>query len=146
MTKTAMFLSILGFSVVVIVCLVMGRGTYHPSNLVQYRSTSGWGPGEGWLLGIGNGEYAFAAAGACVHIAEEIQNPSRKVPLVMFVCPLLVPHHRSIHIDNTKKPDYHSRRLDPRAMDHRHDLRHKRHGRSAKFFSSQLGAVLPGHG
>lgn len=85
MTKTAMFLSILGFSVVVIVCLVMGRGTYHPSNLVQYRSTSGWGPGEGWLLGIGNGEYAFAAAGACVHIAEEIPNPSRRVPLVMFV-------------------------------------------------------------
>lgn len=80
-----MFLSILGFSLVVIVCLVMGRGNYHPSNLVEYRSTSGWGPGPSWSLGIGNGEYAFAAAGACVHIAEEIPNPSRKVPLVMSV-------------------------------------------------------------
>ncbi|KAJ5380098.1 uncharacterized protein N7496_002526 [Penicillium cataractarum] len=83
MTKTAMFLSIVGFVLVVIVCLVMGRGTYHPSSLVEYRSTSGWGPGLGWLLGIGNGEYAFAAAGACVHIAEEIPSPGRKVPLVI---------------------------------------------------------------
>ncbi|KAJ5097065.1 amino acid transporter [Penicillium angulare] len=83
MTKTAMFLSILGFTLVVIVCLVMGRGHYHPKSLIEYRSTSGWEPGSGWLLGIGNGEYAFAAAGACVHIAEEIPHPSRKVPLVI---------------------------------------------------------------
>lgn len=80
-----MFLSILGFALVVIVCLVMGKGHYHPSSLIEYRSTSGWGPGPSWLLAIGNGEYAFAAAGACVHIAEEIPHPSRKVPLVMFV-------------------------------------------------------------
>lgn len=83
MTKTAMFLSMVGFVLVVIVCLVMGRGTYQPSRIMEYRSTSGWNPGVGFLLGIGNGEYAFAAAGACVHIAEEIPNPSRKVPLVM---------------------------------------------------------------
>ncbi|CAG8047160.1 unnamed protein product [Penicillium salamii] len=82
-TKASMFLSILGFVLVVIVCLVMGRGHYRPSNLVEYQSTSGWSPGPGWLLGIGNGEYAFAAAGACVHIAEEIPQPSRKIPLVI---------------------------------------------------------------
>ena len=85
LTKTAMFLSLFGFVLVVIVCLVMGRGVYHPSSLVEYRSTSGWGSGPGWLLGICNGEYAFAAAGACVHISEEIPNPSRKIPLVMYV-------------------------------------------------------------
>ncbi|KAJ5678945.1 amino acid transporter [Penicillium macrosclerotiorum] len=89
MTETAMFLSILGFALVVIVCLVMGRGSYHPSSLVEFRSTSGWTTGPGWMLAIGNGEYAFAAAGACVHIAEEIPNPSRKIPLVMFVFPAL---------------------------------------------------------
>lgn len=85
LTKTAMFLSLFGFVLVVIVCLVMGRGVYHPSSLVEYRSTSGWGSGPGWLLGICNGEYAFATAGACVHISEEIPNPSRKIPLVMYV-------------------------------------------------------------
>ena len=85
LTKAAMFLSLIGFALVVTVCLVMGRGHYHPGNLVEYRSTSGWSPGPSWLLGIGNGEYAFAAAGACVQIAEEIPQPSRKVPLVMSV-------------------------------------------------------------
>ncbi|KAJ6094544.1 hypothetical protein N7467_002057 [Penicillium canescens] len=89
MTKSAMFLSLLGFALVVIVCLIMGRGNYHPSSLVEYRSTSGWTPGPGWLLAIGNGEYAFGAAGACVHIAEEIPNPSRKVPLVINLTILL---------------------------------------------------------
>ena len=42
MTKTAMHISLLGFLMVVIVCLVMGRGTYHPSSLGDYKSTSGW--------------------------------------------------------------------------------------------------------
>ncbi|KAJ5351886.1 amino acid transporter [Penicillium brevicompactum] len=83
LTKASMFLSLLGFVLVVIVCLVMGKGHYEPRNLVEYHSTSGWSAGPGWLLGIGNGEYAFAAAGACVHIAEEIPQPSRKIPLVI---------------------------------------------------------------
>ncbi|PYI16615.1 amino acid transporter [Aspergillus violaceofuscus CBS 115571] len=83
LTESSMFLSLAGFGMVVIVCLVMGRGSYHPERLTEYRSASGWAPGPGWLLGIGNGEYAFAAAGACVHIAEEIPQPNRKIPLVI---------------------------------------------------------------
>ncbi|GKZ32101.1 hypothetical protein AbraIFM66950_001240 [Aspergillus brasiliensis] len=83
MTQGSMFLSILGFLLVMIVCLVMGKGSYHPSSLVEYQPRSGWGPGPGWLLGIGNGEYAFVAAGACVHISEEIPKPSRRIPLVI---------------------------------------------------------------
>ncbi|GLB07883.1 hypothetical protein AtubIFM57258_003251 [Aspergillus tubingensis] len=54
----------------------MGKGTYRPSSLVEYQPRSGWAPGPAWLLGIGNGEYAFVAAGACVHISEEIPKPS----------------------------------------------------------------------
>lgn len=80
-----MLLSVVGFVLVLVVSLVMGRGTYHPSNLVDYRSTSGWGAGPAWMMSIGIGEYAFAAAGACTHIAEEIPRPSRRVPLVMYV-------------------------------------------------------------
>lgn len=85
MTQTSMYASILGIFMVVIVCVVMGRGSYHPSNLVDLKPSSGWGLGPAWLLAIGNGEYAFVAAGACVHISEEIPNPSRKIPLVMSV-------------------------------------------------------------
>lgn len=87
MTKTSMFLSIFGMFLVIIVCLVMGRGNYHPSTILNSTRTSGWGPGAGWLLGIGNGEYAFVAAGACVHISEEVPKPNRKIPLVMLVIP-----------------------------------------------------------
>lgn len=83
LTKSCMFLSVVGFVLVLVVSLVMGRGAYHPSNLVDYRGNSGWGPGSAWLMSIGIGEYAFAAAGACTHIAEEIPRPSRRVPLVM---------------------------------------------------------------
>lgn len=85
-----MFLSIFGMFLVIIVCLVMGRGTYHPSTILNSNRTSGWGTGAGWLLGIGNGEYAFVAAGACVHISEEVPKPNRKIPLVMLVTPLSV--------------------------------------------------------
>jgi len=78
-----MFLSIVGFMMVLVITLVMGRGTYHPNNIVVYHGSSGWGAGPAWMMSIGIGEYAFGAAGACTHIAEEIPRPSRRVPLVM---------------------------------------------------------------
>ncbi|PYH29104.1 amino acid transporter [Aspergillus neoniger CBS 115656] len=98
MTQSSMFLSILGFFLVMIVCLVMGKGTYRPSSLVEYQPRSGWAPGPAWLLGIGNGEYAFVAAGACVHISEEIPKPSRRIPLVMSVLPILPARNLTILI------------------------------------------------
>lgn len=83
--KTCMFLSVVGFVIVLIVSLVIGRGAYHPSNLVEYRDGSGWSAGPAWLMSIGIGEYAFAAAGACTHISEQIPRPSRQVQLVVYV-------------------------------------------------------------
>lgn len=80
-----MFLSVVGSVLVLIVSLFMSRGTYHPSNLVEYRGGSGWSAGPAWLMSFGIVEYAFAAAGACTHIAEESPRPSRRVPLVMYV-------------------------------------------------------------
>lgn len=78
-----MFLSVVGFVTVMVIELVMGRGVYHPSNLVESYGNSGWNAGPAWMMSIGIGEYGFAAAGACTHIAEEIPRPSRRVPLVM---------------------------------------------------------------
>ncbi|KAE8147897.1 amino acid transporter [Aspergillus avenaceus] len=80
LTKTAMYLSILGFFLVIIVCLAMGRNRYQSSNLVEYRGTSGWGPGPAWIMSIGLGEYCFAGISACTHIAEEMPRPGRKLP------------------------------------------------------------------
>lgn len=82
-TQTSLFLSILGFFLTFIVMLIMGRGTYHPSNLIDYHGSSGWNAGPSWMMSISVGQCAFAAAGACTHIAEEVPRPTRQVPLVM---------------------------------------------------------------
>ncbi|RAH43203.1 uncharacterized protein BO95DRAFT_455270 [Aspergillus brunneoviolaceus CBS 621.78] len=68
LTESFMFFFLTGFVIVVIVCLIMERGLYYSERLTNYRSTSGWGAGPGWLLGIDNGEYVFAAAGALINL------------------------------------------------------------------------------
>lgn len=85
MTKAAMLLSILGFFLVITVCLVMGRGHYHPITVIEYRGASGWGPAPAWLMSIGVGQFPFAGISACTHIAEEMPRPGRRLPRVMLV-------------------------------------------------------------
>lgn len=80
-----MLLSILGFFLVIIVCLVMGRSHYHPTTVIEYRGSSGWGPGLAWLMSIGVGQFPFAGISACTHIAEEMPRPGRRLPHVMLV-------------------------------------------------------------
>ena len=79
----AMYLSIIGFTLVMIICLVMCRGRYHVSNIIRYEGNSGWHPGPAWMMSIGLGEYCFAGISACTHIAEELPSPGRKLPQVM---------------------------------------------------------------
>lgn len=79
-----MLLSIVGFGMVTIVCLVMSRGQYEPGSFItKNQSVSGWGTGVGWLMSIGVGEYGFAGTGAVTHIAEEIPRPGRRIPQVV---------------------------------------------------------------
>ena len=147
MTQSSMFLSILGFFLVMIVCLVMGKGTYRPSSLVEYQPRSGWAPGPAWLLGIGNGEYAFVAAGACVHISEEIPKPSRRIPLVMSVLPILPPLYiyTFLTIALQQQSNNSHRCAHPHALDHCNDMRYTRHRQCAEFFPPQSGALLSSH-
>ncbi|KAI9043603.1 amino acid transporter [Aspergillus affinis] len=83
LTKTAMGLSFIGFFIVTIISLVMGRGHYRASNITEYRGSSGWSPGPAWLLSIGLGEYCFVGISACTHIAEEMPRPGKKLPQVI---------------------------------------------------------------
>ncbi|KAB8206400.1 amino acid transporter [Aspergillus parasiticus] len=83
LTQTAMYLSVVGLFLVIIVCLSMGRDHYRPTNIVEYHGSSGWGPGPAWLMSIGIGQYCFAATSACTHIAEEMPSPGRKLPQVI---------------------------------------------------------------
>jgi choline transport protein len=83
MTQISLYCSIVGFILVTIIVLVMGRGQYNPSSLVSNQGISGWGLGPAWLMSIGIGQYPFFGTGACTHVAEEIPRPGRKLPLIM---------------------------------------------------------------
>ncbi|KAH8130097.1 hypothetical protein ACSS6W_008232 [Trichoderma asperelloides] len=89
LTKGAMYLSVIGLALVSIVLLVMSRGNYHPENIVSSTASSGWSPGPAWLMAIGTGQYAFFGTGACTHIAEEMPQPSRKLPRVINMTMLI---------------------------------------------------------
>lgn len=79
-----MFLSIIGFVMVTIICLVMSRGRYQPGSFItSNRGISGWPVGVGWLMSIGTGEYGFFGTGAVTHIAEELPMPGVRLPQVM---------------------------------------------------------------
>ncbi|THC92022.1 hypothetical protein EYZ11_008521 [Aspergillus tanneri] len=89
LANSAMFLSILGFLMVIITCLVMGRNHYHPEMLTEYHGASGWTKVPSWLLSINLAQYAYVGNGAVTHIAEEMPRPGRKLPLVMNIAMLI---------------------------------------------------------
>ena len=79
----------LAFSVtglIIIFCLVLAmRRQSQPLSTITTPGPgrSGWGIGPAWLLGITNSMYAFGANDAVIHIAEEMKDPERKLPLAM---------------------------------------------------------------
>ncbi|KAE8155043.1 amino acid/polyamine transporter I [Aspergillus avenaceus] len=85
LTKTTLTMSITGLILIIIVVLVTGRGNYHPETLTRYEGTSGWDMGPSWLLSIAMGQYCYAAIGAVTHIAEEMPQPGRRIPLVINI-------------------------------------------------------------
>jgi len=64
--------------------LAMRQAT-NPGSLVTQSNlgASGWNQGTAWVLGVANAMYCFAGADSAIHIAEEIQHPGRKLPVVM---------------------------------------------------------------
>lgn len=84
LTKTTGIMSLVGMIVVVILVPTMARNKLHPQTIIQYRGTSGWGPAPAWLMGITTGEYLYSGVGAVTHISEEIPQPGRRVPLVLY--------------------------------------------------------------
>ncbi|GAB1210780.1 hypothetical protein APSETT445_009578 [Aspergillus pseudonomiae] len=83
LTKTTFTLSITGLILVLIAVLASGRGHYHPEVLTTFQGTSGWDTAPAWLLSITMGQYCYAAIGAVTHIAEEMPQPGRRIPLVI---------------------------------------------------------------
>ena len=73
-------------SLIIIFCLVLAlRKQTQPLSSITTPGPgrSGWGVGSAWLLGITNSMYAFSATDAVIHIAEEMEDPERKLPQAM---------------------------------------------------------------
>ena len=71
---------------IVIFCLVLAlRKQSQPLSTITTPGPgrSGWAIGPAWLLGITNSMYAFSATDAVIHIAEEMNDPERQLPLAM---------------------------------------------------------------
>ncbi|KAL4867648.1 hypothetical protein BDV12DRAFT_186568 [Aspergillus spectabilis] len=83
LTETCLVMSILCLILFITILAAMGRGGYHPENLLLHRNLSGWSDSTGWLLSISLGMYSFSASGTCVHLAEEVPNPGKSIPLAI---------------------------------------------------------------
>lgn len=79
-----MYLSLSGFLAWFIIILAMKQNTNDGSFILQSDlGTSGWGQGTAWALGITNAMYCFQGSDSAIHIAEEMQAPGRRLPVVM---------------------------------------------------------------
>jgi len=82
--SSSMYLSLTGFLVIFVIILAMRQHTNDGSLLVESNlGTSGWGQGTAWVLGITNAMYCFGGSDSAIHIAEEIPNPGRRLPVAM---------------------------------------------------------------
>ncbi|KAJ5820639.1 hypothetical protein N7474_006230 [Penicillium riverlandense] len=86
----SMYLSLSGFLAWFIIILAMRQHTNDGSYVVKSdMGTSGWGQGTAWALGITNAMYCFGGSDSAIHIAEEMQAPGRRLPVVMNLTMLI---------------------------------------------------------
>ncbi|KAK4898465.1 hypothetical protein LTR27_004062 [Elasticomyces elasticus] len=79
-----MFLSLTAFLVWFVIMLAMRQTTNSGEFITQSdRGTSGWSPGVAFVLGITNAMYTYGGTDSAIHIAEEMQSPGHKLPVVM---------------------------------------------------------------
>lgn len=76
--------SVTGLIVIFGAVLALRQQTQSLSYILTPRlGGSGWNLGPAWLLGITNSMYAFSGTDAVIHIAEEMNDPERRLPQAM---------------------------------------------------------------
>lgn len=80
------FLSLMGFVASMVTLLVVSKER-QSSDVVfrDYTNTSGWSDGWAMIIGITGCLWAYSGGDAPTHVAEEVPNPSRNVPIAMCV-------------------------------------------------------------
>ncbi|GKZ46924.1 hypothetical protein AbraIFM66951_010095 [Aspergillus brasiliensis] len=87
---TALFLSLTGMALIIIMSLGMCREKQPVSFLLQSgHGESGWNEGTAWMLGIMNAMYCMTGIDAAIHISEELPQPEKRVPQAMTLSVIL---------------------------------------------------------
>lgn len=79
-------LSLVGF-IASMVTLLTVSGDKQPGDVVfrNYENVSGWGDGWAMVIGITSCLWAYSGVDGPTHLAEEVPNPSRNVPIAIFL-------------------------------------------------------------
>lgn len=80
------FLSLVGF-VASMATLLSVSSDKQPGDVVfrNYENVSGWSDGWGMVIGITSCLWAYSGVDGPTHLAEEVPNPSRNVPIAIFL-------------------------------------------------------------
>lgn len=83
---TILVLSIAGF-VASLVTLLSVQEIKQPSSFVftTYRNVSGWSDGWAAVIGLTGCLWAYSGVDAPTHVSEEVENPSRNIPIAIIV-------------------------------------------------------------
>ncbi|KAI5459551.1 amino acid/polyamine transporter I [Mariannaea sp. PMI_226] len=83
---TVFWMSLAGFIASMITMLVLSDGKQSKSFVFEeYTNVSGWSDGWAMVIGITACLWAYSGADAPTHLAEEVPNPSRNVPIAIFL-------------------------------------------------------------
>jgi len=89
LNKIGIFVTIAGALTTILVCAIMPSISDRPGHAssatvwVNWKAEIGYPTGFVFLAGLLNGSYAMGTPDSCSHLAEEIANPSKYVPLAI---------------------------------------------------------------
>lgn len=83
----ALYTSLLSFAVITITVLACGRGNYQPAEyvFVRFENGTGWSSaGIAFIVGLINPNWSFSCLDCATHLAEEVHNPERIIPIAIM--------------------------------------------------------------
>lgn len=81
----SLYASLIGCLLIFVIALVTKEHTNTTEFILSSSfNTSGWPKGISWCLGISNALYAYGGTDAAIHVSEELPNPGRIVPGIIF--------------------------------------------------------------
>lgn len=86
LTTASLYMTLCSFFIILI-AVTASADTYRPSSFVftEFINNTGWKPdGVAFILGLINTNWPYAAIDCATHLAEEIHQPERRIPLALM--------------------------------------------------------------